>query len=1777
MDEQHQLLQRLIQALLNTGRAEYSLGDYDSAIASHSEMLNHAREIGDSGMEGLALAWLGCSFWQKRELKRAIELFEERLAIAQNLDDLAVQRETLGWLVDINKELGQKEQAISCLKKQLAVIRQIGEENIEQNLLYAIGSLYDDLQKYVDAITFFIPALDLAEKLKLQAETANAHYMLGQAYRNLNQATDAITHYRLAVKFYTQPNDRQWAVSAFSHLADLYRSLEDYENAVTHQKQRLTIVREMEDRFAEQSVFYNLGCLYDDLKQYNEAQEYFLQALKMAEELERRNSEANACYMLGQVFQNLDQLDSAILYYQRSLEVYLQLEEKRWAAKALGYLGALYRSKEDYQQAIESQKLRLILSREIEDRYNEQKALYDLGCLRNDTCQYSYSIECFQLAIELAEELGYQTNKANAHYMLGFAYRKLQQIDTAIVHYQYAHQLYKHKNNEYWAGKSYEILAVLKAPEDPILILEAWAEVKSISKDYITQIRSLLDFNDTGNADINQELINPYTAKLIREFSSLLTDRGYKKLADLLNQLSTAFDVFTNNSLTERFRLIGKILEAIGNSSDTQEIINLISHRLRKVLEENIDKIDDYFVELFREWIRNQLISLGSNEKRSLAGSIFIFSTFLREFPLGNRAINLELAIISCELALSVYTRERYIYPEVWAGIQNDLGLAYSDRLRGSRAENLEIALVSLESALQIYQYNRFPEQWSLVQVNLGKVYSERIRGDRSKNIEKSIFYKTNALQVLNPKNYLDYWAMNLCNLANAYSDRIEGKKTENLEKAIGNFEEILTFLSHETFPIIWAKVQRDLGQVLVKRIAGNKSENIERAIFHFQQALRIASYQSHPEDWAGTQLGLGNAYGDRIFGNPSDNLDQAITHYTNALEIFTRDAFSSNWAKLQSNLGLSHERRISGDRSENLEKAIIYFQNALEVHTLEEFPEQWASIQLNLASVYRERIKGDIVQFREQAIICLLNALQVYTYEKFPEEWASVQHNLGNIYIKRIQGNKDTNLNKAFTCFENALKVFNFDDFPEQWAMVQASLGSLYSAYVANSFDIFRRDVRSEIIYSDYIKEQVELAITQKVSLGSDWVEKRKTAIYHFENALKVYNYENFPQEWANVCSSLASCLMQTGADETENFNDAVSYFEESLKVHLCEVNPSAWAMVQNNLGALYFATYENDKMHMAINYFRNALKIHTYKAFPKENINISYNLGLAYKTVGNFHEAYNTLVNAVDVIESFRIQVTSGNFAKEKLAKEWNKIYQLIIEVCFQLGLSDRSFWNKALEYVERSKARNLTELMFSNNLLPKGKVNPETIEKLKEIRHKISIEQIQITEALTYYPNTQQEIVTRTLNQSNLGQLQEQINQLIEEKIQPYDPSFRYSQKPIAISVEEIRQLLDERTVLIEWFIAEEQFFTFVVTHEQVALLAFSSSEEEKFNLKQWATKYFSDYQELKEQWKHDLENSLRDLSKILCIDQIVLSIKNSYPKCDRLVLIPHRYLHLFPLHALPLADGSLLLDCFSRGISYAPSSQLLQLTYLKKDLNFQRLFAIQNPTNDLLYTNLEVEVVSSLFTTVDTLKSDEANKAAIKSNSNVSLANCHHFACHGEFNLQFPLNSCLILANKEQLTLGEIFSLDLRQSRLATLSACETGMIDPTSSSDEYIGLPSGFLYAGTPNVVSSLWKVNDLSTTFLMIRFYETLNPCSGLENGSVPIALNQAQQWLRNLTSEDAEKFLEKYKTQVDKVFMWLSRSQRLIFTESLNQIKQRQRYPFASPYYWAAFTVVGL
>ena len=113
--------------------------------------------------------------------------------------------------------------------------------------------------------------------------------------------------------------------------------------------------------------------------------------------------------------------------------------------------------------------------------------------------------------------------------------------------------------------------------------------------------------------------------------------------------------------------------------------------------EKNLDKLDENLITILDNFIKNILLPFADLETtRSIRASIVNFSRLIQEFPSGNIATNQEIAIAGNKLALTIESD-----PVDWALTQNNLGIAYRNRIKGDKAENLEMAISIYTEALK--------------------------------------------------------------------------------------------------------------------------------------------------------------------------------------------------------------------------------------------------------------------------------------------------------------------------------------------------------------------------------------------------------------------------------------------------------------------------------------------------------------------------------------------------------------------------------------------------------------------------------------------------------------------------------------------------------------------------------------------------------------------------------------------------------------------------------------------------------------------------------------------------------------------------------------------------------------------------------------------------------------------------------------------------------------------------------------------------------------------
>jgi len=480
---------------------------------------------------------------------------------------------------------------------------------------------------------------------------------------------------------------------------------------------------------------------------------------------------------------------------------------------------------------------------------------------------------------------------------------------------------------------------------------------------------------------------------------------------------------------------------------------------------------------------------------------------------------------------------------------------------------------------------------------------------------------------------------------------------------------------------------------------------------------------------------------------------------------------------------------------------------------------------------------------------------------------------------------------------------------------------------------------------------------------------------------------------------------------------------------------------------------------------------------------------LGRQKELNGELQEAEQLYMKAIEEIESLR-----GNIRLDEMRMSFGRDKYQVYENIVNLKLT-RGDLRAAFQFVERSKSRTLIDLLEKNleTVWDTGAEESPRLQRIRKIREELNIfysrlNEVGATARTALADNaTKEEIIRRE------QELIELLRELGSER-----SGWATLQSMQLPEVEEVQAMLLPDEVLVEYYSIGDRFHAFIVGHDSFDVVPnLTTTAAVRTSLK-GLTFQLSKFhlQPAYVQSHSDLLLTAMQYHLTELYKQLIEPIKEII-KQRSLIIVPHHSLHYIPFQAL--YDGEkYLVD--SHAIGYSASASVLKICRERK---------IQKTAEDLVlavademtpYINEEVEALRELLPKARVFVGSEAREDKLREYG--PSAGKIHIAAHGIFRADNPMFSSLRLGDS-WLNLFDIFNLQLG-AELTTLSACETGM-SAVWEGDELLGLARGFLYAGTPSLVVSLWTVNDRSTAQLMRRFYE------GLQKGlSKPRALQEA-------------------------------------------------------------------
>ena len=561
--------------------------------------------------------------------------------------------------------------------------------------------------------------------------------------------------------------------------------------------------------------------------------------------------------------------------------------------------------------------------------------------------------------------------------------------------------------------------------------------------------------------------------------------------------------------------------------------------------------------------------------------------------------------------------------------------------------------------------------------------------------------------------------------------------------------------------------------------------------------------------------------------------------------------------------------------------------------------------------------------------------------------------------------------------------------------------------------------------------------------------------------------------------------------------------------------------------LGACYLARSDYKKAKQE---FQRSIEYAQKSGRKKFIITDHIGLGLSYEGMGDYDRAKKHFKEAVDIIEG-QWQTLGLSARKTFLAGQvgasFSRLdaYEGMVRVIIKE--KKRGYQKEALLYAERVKSRTLLEMLAAKGAKGVSNKDREVLARDRKFQQEIAMlrKRQDILAGLgPRAPRGEKETVDKTLNRAR-----KDYEQFINEvKLQDAELASLITVEDTP--VEKIQALLDPSTTILEYFTTKDRTYAWLITRDDIKvneidlgkkpLLAMvndlllpnisnrSRRPEPRITISTGGDQAKETTSRQRKKNREQFLKTTRDFYRIL-LRPVEAGIRT-----DRLIIVPHGALHKVPFAALN--DGrQFMVDRYA--ISVVPSSSVIEYVVRKRNKDRGRFLAFANPETDYVplgFAEIEVANIKRLFPENEVYSKNKATEARAKGRS--ASSDIIHFACHGEFNDKQPMQSGLLLSKDKDddgcLQVHEIFGLDLRNANLVTLSACDTAL-SRIYGGDDLVGLSRGFVYAGTPSILATLWKVDDRSTSILMETFYDNWHK----KGMSKPEALRQAQITLKSM------------------------------------------------------------
>jgi CHAT domain-containing protein/tetratricopeptide (TPR) repeat protein len=590
----------------------------------------------------------------------------------------------------------------------------------------------------------------------------------------------------------------------------------------------------------------------------------------------------------------------------------------------------------------------------------------------------------------------------------------------------------------------------------------------------------------------------------------------------------------------------------------------------------------------------------------------------------------------------------------------------------------------------------------------------------------------------------------------------------------------------------------------------------------------------------------------------------------------------------------------------------------------------------------------------------------------------------------------------------------------------------------------------------------------------------------------------------------------------------------------------------ILNDLGVLYRKAGRTDRARES---HQKALALGQETNTPSVIWQAEAGLAKVCESEGEFASARTWYQQAIERVEQVRANLAIADEKAGFLADKV-QVYKDLISLLVRMHRSDpgAGYDAEAFRYVERSRARASLDLLAEAESKIDSGIEPSALQGQREIEGRISHLHRQLAELYGEAHKDPAKIaaITRALDAAD------EEFRTVRRQVHDQNPRYAAFRYPEAIDLRHTQEHLPERAVLLEYTLGNEESFLFAVTRHDYLLARLPAAPQLTARIRALReavaagpgraalSNYWVAAQSLYRDLVRPANRLLAGRTELIVAADGILNylpfaalVRSQDPAPA--TIDPAQLPYLVRSYAIGYVPSASVLGVLRRQRTAVASAKMF-LAYADPNVRGLAQIDERGQTAELrrfaplANSRAEVKRIARLYPPdgVDVRVGESASEQDVK-NRSLEHYRTIQFAVHGLLNEDNPQYSGLALTRPSNraseddglLQVYEIFNLKLNAD-LVVLSACQTGL-GKNVKGEGLVGLTQAFFYAGARSVAASLWNVDDRSTADLMVQFH-------------------------RHLRSGNLEQAQALRRAQLDLI----------------------ERTPFAHPYYWAPFVLIG-